>query len=420
MDSRLLCREVKSKDEERGRNMSKACGASLLLIATLCFAGHLAAQDKVTAPYQLYWGYSALTNSPNGLPGSRQPLQGWDASAAFPAWRNLRFKIDVSHYSGSNLGAQQRLLVIMGGGRYEHTFGKERLFAQALFGDAGLNKYWGPNGQAGMTASFSALLGGGADTPIGKHLALHIEAGMQHTNFALIQSVNYAAPYRIPGLPTYFGRYSAGLQWEPILKPDRFVTAQAGNFSRVRPESEIAAEELNSFGHFHIFGNTWWSYLHAAGFEYDRHSWGNFLGARLDYVAEFLPVVILNEPSDTDVWGNPQSPARAVVPGIGITPIGLRMMWRDGNRWKPYYTVKGGMLGFTQKVLSRYASYENFSLQNSAGFQFRINDRWDFRAAINDFHFSNGFVVPSNPGIDEMAWGGGFSYRLGATPKSGQ
>jgi hypothetical protein len=393
--------------------MPKGCSGSLFVTAVLCFAAHGTAQERATAPFELYGGYSALTNSFNGLPGSRQPLQGWDASAAFPAWRNLRFKIDVAHYSGRNSGAQQRAVVIMGGGQYEHMFGWERVFAQALFGDAGLNRYWGANALPGMTASFSALLGGGADTPLGKHFALHVEAGMQHTNFALIQSVGWAVPYRIPGLPTYFGRYSAGLQWEPVLKPEPVVTSRIGNFFRDAPESEIAFEDLNSFGHYDLYGSTWWSYLHVAGFEYDRHSWGTFIGARLDYVAELLPVVILNEPSDTDVWGNPHSPARAIVPGVGIAPIGMRMMWGDGKRWKPYYTVKGGMLGFTRKVLSQYASYEDFSLQNAAGFQFRINDRWEFRAAISDFHFSNGFLVPSNPGIDEMAWSGGFTYRLG-------
>jgi len=31
---------------------------------------------------------------------------------------------------------------------------------------------------------------------------------------------------------------------------------------------------------------------------------------------------------------------------------------------------------------------------------------------VSDFHFSNAFVVPSNPGIDEMMYQGALSYHL--------
>jgi hypothetical protein len=35
------------------------------------------------------------------------------------------------------------------------------------------------------------------------------------------------------------------------------------------------------------------------------------------------------------------------------------------------------------------------------------------RVGYSDFHFSNAFMVPSNPGLDVMAYSGGFSYHLG-------
>jgi hypothetical protein len=70
------------------------------------------------------------------------------------------------------------------------------------------------------------------------------------------------------------------------------------------------------------------------------------------------------------------------------------------------------MIGFTQKALSNYASYENFSLQQAVGIQFRLTDRFDVRTGVSDFHFSNGFVVPNNPGIDEMSWNAGLSYHF--------
>jgi hypothetical protein len=70
------------------------------------------------------------------------------------------------------------------------------------------------------------------------------------------------------------------------------------------------------------------------------------------------------------------------------------------------------MIGFAHKALSEGGSYENFTLQQNIGMQFKLSQRWDFRAGLSDFHFSNGFVVPNNPGIDEMSYNAGLSYHL--------
>jgi len=187
----------------------------------------------------------------------------------------------------------------------------------------------------------------------------------------------------------------------------------AGKSVRHHPESELVLEGLGSFGHFHVFAYSWWSYLDVGGLEYDRHSWDRFLGARRDYVAEILPVAILRQPSKTDVFGDPLSPDHKVNYGVGISPVGMRMIWRDGKNWKPYYLIKGGVIVFSKKSLSEYASYQNFSLQQSVGIQFKVTPRWDFRMGFADFHFSNAFMVPSNPGIDEMMYSGGICYHLG-------
>lgn len=381
---------------------------TLLAIAILPPA--LLAQSASSVPFQISAGYDRISNSFNGVPGSRQPLDGWDAAVAFPSWQNLRFKIDYSSYSGTNLGAPQDAYFIMGGGQYEWNIGRERLFAEGLVGEGGINRYWGANRAQGSTASLAERVGGGLDTAVTRHFAIRVEGGFQHTNFALIESPTDQVPYRPAGLPNYFGRIGAGIVWLPKITP---AVTSAASSSRTPVESEVIFEGLSSFGHYHVFAFTWWSYLHVGGVEYDRHSWGNFAGARLDYVAEILPVAILTQPKKTDVFGDPLGPAMSTVAGLGVSPVGLRMMWRDGKAWKPYYTIKLGMIGFTQKALSNQGSYENFTLQQSIGLQFRLTDRLDFRAAISDFHFSNGFVVPNNPGIDEMSYNGGLSYHLG-------
>lgn len=178
-------------------------------------------------------------------------------------------------------------------------------------------------------------------------------------------------------------------------------------------EKDMVFEGLASYGHYILFASGSGCKLYTAGVEYDRHSWGRFIGARLDYVAEFLPVVLLDAPLTQDIYGTPTSPNRHVVPGIGFSPIGFRLLWRDKKTIKPYLTAKGGVLVFSQKVLSQQATYENFSLQTATGVNVRMNERWDLRLGLfSDFHFSNAFIVPINPGLDVMNANLGLSYHF--------
>ncbi|MGB6133059.1 MAG: acyloxyacyl hydrolase [Acidobacteriaceae bacterium] len=181
-------------------------------------------------------------------------------------------------------------------------------------------------------------------------------------------------------------------------------------------ESDLTFEGQGSFGNYQIFAAGTDSKLFTGGVEYDRHSWGYFLGSQVYYVAEFLPFVLLNEPAELNYYGVVESTnkgRRRLVPGIGITPIGIRFLWRDGKAIRPYLMAKGGMLVFTQKALSPNASYENISLQSSVGLQIRLTKRVDLRMGMGDYHFSNAFVVPSNPGLDVMSYMYGISYHFG-------
>jgi hypothetical protein len=392
------------------------------ILALLSISTVGVAQQMTEPPMQVYGGYSRISNSFNGVPGSQQPLNGINAGVAFQQWHHLRFKLDYSMFRGTNVGDPQHSFFILGGGQYETTVRRELIFAEALVGEGGLNGTWfkaNPagykNGNTGTIASIAEFLGGGVDTAVGRHAAIRVEGGVQHSGFAPIEPDSKGSvPYHLDGIPNYFGRLSVGMVWLPRLgsveRPD------TESSSRTPVESEVIFEGQNSFGHFHIFANAWWSYLANAGIEYDRHSWGNVIGAHVDYSAEILPAVILRQPTITDVWGNPSGAGRGnreIVPGVAILPIGVRLIWRDGTGFKPYYEIKGGMTGYTKKAFSQDAAYENFCLDQSIGIQFRVNDRMDFRSGIGVFHQSNGFVVPSNPGFDAMIYSGGISYHLG-------
>ncbi len=183
------------------------------LLALLCLPSVLRAQSKAPDHYQIFGGYSFLSNSMNGVPGSRQPLNGWDAAVAFPSWHGLHFKIDTFGYNGTNLGAPQHVYFIMGGGQYNWHLGRENVFVEGLVGDGGINRDWGANKSPGETASFSTLIGGGIDTPLTRHMAFRAGGDYQYAYFALQGPKPNIIPYRIPGLPTNFGRISSGLVW---------------------------------------------------------------------------------------------------------------------------------------------------------------------------------------------------------------
>jgi Lipid A 3-O-deacylase (PagL) len=185
------------------------------------------------------------------------------------------------------------------------------------------------------------------------------------------------------------------------------------------PQTEIIYEGMASYGNYRLFGAAENAKLYTAGVEYDRELWPRFLRARVDYVSEILPVLLLSQPVKTDFWGNTLSSNRKVVPGIGITPLGFRLLWRDGRRWMPYFETKGSVLGFTQKALSSDATYENWSFHLTGGIKLKLRGRYDLRLGVlSDMHFSNAFVVRSNPALDVMNANVGIVYHFGGRSAS--
>jgi hypothetical protein len=177
--------------------------------------------------------------------------------------------------------------------------------------------------------------------------------------------------------------------------------------------SEILFEGLGSYGHYKPFGGATGASLFTAGVEYDR-SLGHFLGTRLDYAGEFLPVVLLKQAKTATDDGVPTTSAREVVRGVAIAPVGFRILWRENRKWEPYFLGKFGMVGFTQKALSQHATYENFYVQSGMGVQLRMSERLGLRLGLFSFtHISNANMVPVNPGLDLMTTTLGLSYHLG-------
>ncbi|HKO18048.1 MAG TPA: acyloxyacyl hydrolase [Acidobacteriaceae bacterium] len=193
------------------------------------------------------------------------------------------------------------------------------------------------------------------------------------------------------------------------------ILTRSVSIRRRAPQRELIYEGMISYGNYRVFGAAEKVKLYTAGVEYDREFWHGFLGARVDYVSEILPVVRLSQPARTDFWGDPLTRNRKTVTGVGVTPIGFRLLWRDNRRLMPYFETKGTVLGFTQKALSPEATYENWSFHLTGGVKVRLHGRYDLRLGLlSDLHFSNAFVVRSNPAVDLMNVSVGLVRHLGS------
>ncbi len=178
------------------------------------------------------------------------------------------------------------------------------------------------------------------------------------------------------------------------------------------PRNEFQVENGVSVGNYHLFAYAENRRLRYVGMEYDRHAFGRLFGARFDYVTEFLPVILVNEPA---VFG-PDSRAlttdRQEQYGLGYCPMGLRLIWRKPGALQPYWMGKGGILYFQNRVLSTEAAHLNFSAEFSIGVEKEVKSRFGFRAGFSDFHISNGNTARRNPGIDFMYFNLGMNYRF--------
>ena len=180
-----------------------------------------------------------------------------------------------------------------------------------------------------------------------------------------------------------------------------------------RGESELCFEGASSFGNARLFAHAEDHRVVPIGVEYDRHSWGGVLTARVDYVAELLPAVLLAGPARYDRFGRPLTTARATQYGAGLSPIGVRLLWRRDAAFRPFLIGKGGVLYFRQRALSSEGSHLNFSAQFGTGFERRLSRRLDLRLGFGDFHISNGDIARHNPGIDMLTVTASVGYRLG-------
>jgi Lipid A 3-O-deacylase (PagL) len=196
------------------------------------------------------------------------------------------------------------------------------------------------------------------------------------------------------------------------------LTAAAGRAQkpydpeRFAHETEIGIESGTSVGNYVVFGYAEGRSVKPIDIEYDRHEWGRFLTARVDYVAEAMPMLLMNEPAKYGLNTLAEGPARQQVYGGGFYPTGARFLWRYNKKFRPYLIGQGGILYFENHVLSPEGAKLNYSGKFGIGAEEALSPKLDLRIGYSDLHVSNGDTAPHNPGIDFMYLYIGVSYRL--------
>lgn len=191
-------------------------------------------------------------------------------------------------------------------------------------------------------------------------------------------------------------------------------SAHGQQFSRpveAAPKSAFAFETGSSVGNIHICCYADDRRLSLYEIEYDRR-WGRFLGSQADYVGAVLPLVVVNEPARYGVDSRALTTARQNHYGVGLAPLGVRLMWRPEKSLRPYLVARSGVMYFPNRILSSESMKLNFFPQYGAGMEKSLASGLIFRLEYNDVHISNGDVARRNPGIDFMYINLGMAFQL--------
>lgn len=95
--------------------------------------------------------------------------------------------------------------------------------------------------------------------------------------------------------------------------------------------------------------------------------------------------------------------------GVGISPIGLKFLFRRRERVKPFINSTAGFLYFERNVPYDAGRKFNFAFDVGAGFQVFSKSRNATMFGYKYHHFSNANTADVNPGVDSHIIYAGFS-----------
>jgi len=91
---------------------------------------------------------------------------------------------------------------------------------------------------------------------------------------------------------------------------------------------------------------------------------------------------------------------RTSLSGFGLTPLGLRINFRQSETVQPFLGTSGGFMYLDGPFPDERGEKFNYTLRAGLGLEFMINTGSSFSIGYTYFHISNGDNGEVNPGID--------------------
>ena len=296
----------------------------------------------------------------------------------------------------------------MGGGQYEHAIGRERLFAEALFGRGRTEPQLGLSGDAGRDRFLYELSGRRSGYAHQHALCASHRRWIPVHEFCAYPGLTDHASLSGSRTSHLFRPHVGGNRLDSSSEPGFKPRAQC---RRTPPASELYFEDLNSFGHFHVFGNTWWSYLHLR-----RRVRPSFLGAIYrsapglccrDFARRDSEAAEQDEcmGNSTQQYVYRRSGTRESRPSGSACCGEMRKRWSFTTRQMGNHCVHAeGALAIRvlRELQPASERWIPASLEWPHG-----SPRWRERLSLLQWLYR-----AQQPGLDEMMWNAGVVYRL--------
>ncbi len=183
-------------------------------------------------------------------------------------------------------------------------------------------------------------------------------------------------------------------------------------------EQEVLIEGLYSYGNYKIFASGYDDKLYTAGVEYNRHSWGNFLKGA-DGLRRRIPALCSSQQAAPHrSMGQSNSNFRKEYSADTSTALGFRpsasgssgaAIRASGRFLRP----KAACWASPRKLRQPRPRMRTSACNRWAAFRSRSTTDGECASGLfGDFHFSNAFIVPANPGLDVMNANLALSYHF--------
>ncbi len=150
-----------------------------------------------------------------------------------------------------------------------------------------------------------------------------------------------------------------------------------------------------------------------AAFRYGRTLAAN-RSVALQYTLDMIPLAVATgnieqATTTTTPAGTVTTFRRGTTYGLGVTPLGLQLDFRNTSHVKPFIHVNGGLLGFTDSM--PLPDSGGLALVGEAGAGLRVftSERRAVSFGARFHHISNGDRSGSNRGLNQIIFYAGFS-----------